>query len=159
MAPKVAIAVVVLITALTVSVVSAAENGGKVKHLRDGSHHPPHSPPIDYSGRKQSGEASYYSKKLSHKKTASGESMDPEKLTAASKTLPLGTRAKVTNTQNGQSVEVTVNDRGPFVKNRILDVTPKAADQLGIKSDGVSHVEIKPLAVPQEDGQVKHSNN
>jgi len=111
---------------------------------------------IDHSGRKQSGVASYYGKGLDNKKTANGDKMDPGKMTAASKTLPLGTHAKVTNTDNGKSANVTINDRGPFVKGRILDVTPKAAEKLGIISDGVSPVEVKPLDVPQTDGKVKH---
>ncbi len=111
---------------------------------------------VDHSGRKQSGVASYYGKHFANKKTATGERLDPGKMTAASKTLPLGTKAKVTNVENGKSAEVTITDRGPYVKGRILDVTPKAADELGMKSDGVSPVEVKPIEVPQPDGQVKH---
>jgi rare lipoprotein A len=124
---------------------ASASNGRRPSHSR-----------IDRSGRKQSGMASYYGKSSTNKKTADGERLDPGKMTAASETLPLGTRAKVTNTDNGKSVDVTINDRGPAVKGRILDVTPKAAEKLGMKSDGVSPVEIKPLEVPQPDGQIKH---
>jgi rare lipoprotein A len=111
--------------------------------------------PIDHSGRKQTGKASYYGKGFVNKETANGERMDPAKMTAASKTLPMGTRARITNTENGQSAEVTINDRGPAVKGRILDVTPVAADKLGMKSGGVVPVEVQPIAVPQKDGQIK----
>jgi rare lipoprotein A len=111
---------------------------------------------VDHSGRKQSGVASYYGKHFVNKKTANGERLDPEKMTAASKTLPLGTKAKVINIENGKSAEVTINDRGPYVKGRIIDVTPKAADKLGMKDEGVSPVEVKPIEVPQPDGEVKH---
>ena len=118
--------------------------------------HTAKTPRIDHSGHPQSGLASYYSVQHPHQKTASGAPLNPQAMTAASRTLPLGTRAKVINTENGKAALVTVNDRGPFVKDRILDVSPKAADRLGLKSDGVSHVEIKPLDVPQSDGQTKH---
>jgi rare lipoprotein A len=134
---------------------TTASDPAKPSASKSSGRRPLHSH-IDHSGRKQSGVASYYGKGFAKKKTANGEAMDPGKMTAASKTLPLGTRAKVTNTENGKSAEVRINDRGPAVKGRILDVTPKVADKLGIKSDGVSKVDIKPLEVPQTDGQIKH---
>jgi len=105
-------------------------------------------PPIDRSGKKQHGTASFYHPRFAHKKTASGEPLDPEKKTAASKTLPLGTRAEVTNTENGKSTEVIVNDRGPYAKDRIIDVTPKAAEDLGMKEQGTAKVEVKPVEIP-----------
>jgi rare lipoprotein A len=66
-------------------------------------------------------------------------------MTAASRTLPLGTVAKVTNQKTGQSVAVEVNDRGPYAKGRILDVSEKAATRLGMKHDGVAPVKVQPL--------------
>jgi rare lipoprotein A len=94
----------------------------------------------------QSGEASYYGERDAGEKTASGAPFDPNKLTAASKTLPLGSRAKVTNKETGRSVNVTVNDRGPYAKGRILDVSPRAARNLGItRKDGVAPVKVQPL--------------
>jgi rare lipoprotein A len=93
----------------------------------------------------QTGVASYYTPRLAGKPTASGEPHKPNALTAASRTLPLGTTARVTNTENGKSVTVKVDDRGPYAKNRILDVSPKAAKHLGFKHDGVAHVAVKPL--------------
>jgi len=96
----------------------------------------------------QRGKASYY-RPTGHK-TASGKPMKAHALTAASKTLPLGTKAKVTNVETGKSVRVTVTDRGPYAKGRILDVSPKAAEQLGMKHDGVAPVKVKPVSVPTE---------
>lgn len=97
----------------------------------------------------QRGKASYY--RLTGRKTASGKTMKAHALTAASKTLPLGTKAKVTNVETGKSVKVTVTDRGPYAKGRILDVSPRAADKLGMKTDGVASVKVKPLEVPAKD--------
>lgn len=80
------------------------------------------------AARSQSGIASIYSYHGS--KTASGERTDIHGLTAAHRTLPFGTRVKVTNRRNGKSVIVRINDRGPFIKGRIIDVTPRAAQAL-----------------------------
>lgn len=77
----------------------------------------------------QSGIASIYSYK--DEKTANGERSRPSALTAAHKTLPFGTRVRVTNKRNGRSVVVRINDRGPFVRGRIIDITPAAAHVLG----------------------------
>jgi rare lipoprotein A len=96
----------------------------------------------------QTGVASYYAPELAGKPTASGEPFEPDAHTAASRTLPLGTTAKVTNTETGQSVTVEVNDRGPYAKNRVLDVSPKAAEHLGFKDDGVAKVAVQPLKTP-----------
>jgi rare lipoprotein A len=98
----------------------------------------------------QTGVASYYAKSLAGKPTASGEPHEPTALTAASRSLPLGTTAKVTNMENGRSVTVEVNDRGPYVKNRILDVSRRAAQRLGFKEDGVAKVAVQPLAPPPQ---------
>ncbi|KGF68440.1 lipoprotein [Hoeflea sp. BAL378] len=73
-------------------------------------------------------------------KTASGERMDPAKLTAAHPRLSFGTRVKVTNPRNGKTVVVRINDRGPFVKGRIIDVSKAAAGQLGMINSGVAKV-------------------
>jgi rare lipoprotein A len=97
----------------------------------------------------QTGEASFYGPGFAGRATASGETFDPNKLTAASPTLPLGTKAKVTNTETGRSVNVTINDRGPYAENRVIDVTTRAAEHLGMKEDGVAPVKVQPLAVPK----------
>ena len=96
----------------------------------------------------QSGIASYYAKHFAGKPTASGEPHRPNALTAASPSLPLGATARVTNTENGQSVTVEVNDRGPYAKNRILDVSRRAAERLGFKHDGIAQVTVQPLPGP-----------
>jgi rare lipoprotein A len=116
---------------------------------------PKAEPHVDRSGRKQKGGASYYGKHFTHKKTASGALLDPNKKTAASKTLPLGTKAEVTNKENGKKTEVVVTDRGPYAKDRVIDVTPKAAEELGMKKDGVTEVEVKPIEIPQTKEQEK----
>jgi rare lipoprotein A len=82
------------------------------------------------SPRSESGVASVYSTE-SGSGTASGQKMDPEALTAAHRTLPFGTKVRVTNKNNGRSVVVTINDRGPFVSGRVIDVTPAGARALG----------------------------
>jgi rare lipoprotein A len=86
---------------------------------------------------------------------ANGKRFDPNANIAASKTLPLGTTAKVTNLQNGRSVTVRVEDRGPFIDGRVVDVTPKVADELDILKKGVVPVIVAPIAVPQPDGVMK----
>jgi len=111
--------------------------------------------PLDHSGKARRGKASYYGGKFKGKKMADGSPMNPNADTAASKTLPLGTRARVTNLENGKSAEVKIRDRGPYVPDRIVDVTPKVAEKLDMKEDGVAPVVVKPITVPQPDGSVK----
>jgi rare lipoprotein A len=91
------------------------------------------------------GEASWYGPGFHGKKTASGEIFDQRKLTAAHKTLPLGTKAKVTNLQNGNTVEVEINDRGPYVGERVIDLSHAAADVLGFVESGITLVRIELL--------------
>jgi rare lipoprotein A len=85
----------------------------------------------------QTGIASWYGTNMKGKKTASGERYDPQSLTAASRTYPFGTELTVTNLKNDHSVTVTVNDRSPYVDNRIIDMSVAAANQLGMKKDGI----------------------
>lgn len=110
---------------------------------------------IDHSGRKQTGRASYYAQHFTDRKMASGDRFNPNSNVAASKSLPLGTTAKVTNLHNGRTATVRVEDRGPFVDGRIVDVTPKVAEQLGMRKAGVIPVVVAPIAVPQPDGGLK----
>lgn len=91
------------------------------------------------------GTASYYGYSFKGKPTASGELFSPNKLTAAHKTLPLGTVIKVTNEKNNKSVYVRVNDRGPYIKGRVLDLSTKAAELLGYKHKGTAYVKIEVL--------------
>ncbi len=103
---------------------------------------------VDHSGKPQTGLASFYGTHAAGKTTASGLKLDPGKLTAASKTLPLGATAKVVNRDNGKTAKVVITDRGPAVKSRIIDVSPKAAAKLGMKTTGVSQVKVVPLQTP-----------
>jgi rare lipoprotein A len=88
------------------------------------------------------GLASWYGQRHHGQATASGELFDMNKLTAAHRTLPFGTRLKVTNVDNGRSVVVRVNDRGPWVKDRVIDVSRAAGRALGMTGEGVARVEI-----------------
>jgi rare lipoprotein A len=110
---------------------------------------------LDHSGHKRVGMASYYGRKFSGRQMADGTSMKPESDNAASRTLPLGTTAKVTNLRDGKTAMVTIRDRGPYAKGRIIDVSPRTAQQLGIIEAGVTQVEVTPLTIPQPDGTVK----
>ena len=96
----------------------------------------------DLSTSELIGKASYYGKKFHGRKTASGEIFDMYKKTAAHRTLPLGTRIKVTNLENSKSVIVKINDRGPFVAGRILDLSYQAAKELDMLNQGVARVKI-----------------
>jgi rare lipoprotein A len=113
-------------------------------------------PPPDLSGRTRVGKASFYAKRFAGKKMSDGTKMEPHADNAASRTLPLGTTAKVTNIETGQSAVVTIQDRGPYVKGRILDLSPSTAEKIGItRNNGVAKVQVAPIAVPLPDGSVK----
>ena len=92
------------------------------------------------------GEASYYGNELAGNRTASGERFNPRALTAAHRTLPLGSKIRVTNTANGKSVVVRVNDRGPFVKSRLIDVSYAAAQQISMIRAGKARVKLELIA-------------
>lgn len=94
------------------------------------------------------GKASWYGRDFHGKKTASGERYNMYEMTAASKTLPLGSYAKVTNLKNHQWVLVKINDRGPYVGNRILDLSYGAAKAISLAKNGVDRVAIQPLMNP-----------
>ena len=91
----------------------------------------------------QEGKASYYADSLHGNKTASGEPYDKNALTAAHQELPFGTRVRVTYLENGKSVEVVINDRGPHSKNRVIDLSGAAAEQLDLKKAGVGEVKLE----------------
>lgn len=87
---------------------------------------------------------------------ANGKRMNPHGNNAASRTLPLGTKAKVTNLETGRSAVVSIEDRGPYVKGRIVDLSPSTAREIGLeKHEGVAPVEVAPVLVPQPDGSIK----
>lgn len=89
------------------------------------------------------GKASYYADFFHGRTTASGERFSQNRLTAASRRLPLGSRVTVTNADNGRSVEVVINDRGPYVEGRVIDLSRKAASELGMIEDGVVNVRVE----------------
>jgi rare lipoprotein A len=96
----------------------------------------------------ETGTASWYGKAHDGRPTASGETYDMHAFTAAHRSLPLGTRVLVTNVKNGRSVEVRINDRGPFARGRILDLSYAAALELGSLSDGAFRVKLRVLEEP-----------
>ncbi|MGN6390405.1 MAG: septal ring lytic transglycosylase RlpA family protein [Burkholderiaceae bacterium] len=106
---------------------------------------------LDRSGQPRRGEASYYGKEFAGRTMADGTPMQPDANAAASKTLPLGTEARVTNLENGKSATVEIRDRGPYVAGRIIDVTPKVAKTLEMKKEGVAPVVVKPIDLPPPD--------
>lgn len=89
-----------------------------------------------------SGEASYYGDELAGQPTASGEAFDPAGMTAAHRSLPIGSRVRVTNLRNGQSVVVRINDRGPFSAHRVIDLSQAAASRLGMLGAGTAMVRL-----------------
>jgi rare lipoprotein A len=123
----------------------ANRDAEKIKH---------HKP--DFSAKTRMGKASFYANEFAGRKMADGAQMDPHGDNAASKTLPLGTTAKVTNLETGKSAVVTIQDRGPYVPGRIVDLSPGTAREIGISHrKGVALVVVAPIAVPQPDGGVK----
>jgi rare lipoprotein A len=95
----------------------------------------------------QTGKIAYYGPRFAGRKTASGERFDPEAMTMAHKTLPFGTRVRVTNLANGESVVVRVNDRGPSTSNRIADLSQGAAERIGMIEAGVVEARLEVLRV------------
>jgi rare lipoprotein A len=95
-------------------------------------------------GSSHSGMASYYGSE-SGSRTASGARFNPGAMTAAHRTLPFGTKVRVTNKRNGRSVVVTINDRGPFIRGRIIDLSSGAAGVIGMRSSGVAPVSVEVL--------------
>lgn len=91
----------------------------------------------------QTGKASFYADKFEGSPTASGERYKHNKLTAAHKSLPFGTKVRVTNVANNEVVEVVVNDRGPYVENRIIDLSKSAAEKLGFINQGLADVKVE----------------
>jgi len=111
---------------------------------------------VDHSGQREKGIASIYSHSFDGRLMANGRPYQPTSHVAASRSLPLGTVARVTNLQNGKSTQVTIEDRGPFISGRVVDLTPLAANEIGLTEDaGLAPVIVSPLSVPQPDGSIK----
>ncbi len=107
---------------------------------------PPRLPAPGPEDFEQTGVASWYGRQHHGKRTASGEAYDMNALTAAHRTLPLGTRVRVTNLDNGRSVEVRINDRGPFAGRRVIDLSYAAAQRLGAVGTGRFRVGLNTIA-------------
>jgi rare lipoprotein A len=118
-----------LLIAITSLLLSACSSQGKV----------------DPQGYRAEGQAPYYGARHHGNKTASGERFDQNALTAAHRSLPFGSQVQVTNLRNNKSVVVRINDRGPYAKQRIIDLSQKAAERLGMLRDGVVPVRIEHL--------------
>lgn len=103
--------------------------------------------------KRQVGKASIYARKFAGRKMANGRPMDPRDDNAASRTLPLGTKALVKNLETGKSAVVTIEDRGPYVAGRVVDLSPATAEQIGLtRKEGLAPVEVIPLEVPGDRG-------
>ena len=127
-----------LIGTLTLSGCSSERSGGQGRQTPqekgDAATQPVH---------KEVGEASWYGPGFQGRETANGETFDQKGMTAAHPSLPMGTKAEVTNLENGKKVEVTINDRGPYAKGRAIDLSSGAAKKLDMKKDGTAQVKIE----------------
>jgi len=113
-------------------------------------------PQLDRTGRKRFGKASIYAQMFAGRKMADGTRMRPTSNNAASRTLPLGTTAKVTNLETGKTAIVTIHDRGPYVVGRIVDLSPATARDIGLdRRTGVTRVEVAPIVIPMPNGNIK----
>jgi rare lipoprotein A (peptidoglycan hydrolase) len=99
---------------------------------------------------KEFGEASWYGPGFHGKETANGETFNQNNMTAAHPSLPMGTKADVTNLENGKKVEVRINDRGPYAEDRVIDVSQAAAKRLGMEEEGTTEVKIETKPTKQK---------
>jgi rare lipoprotein A (peptidoglycan hydrolase) len=113
--------------------------------------------PAAKSNHKEVGEASWYGPGFHGKETANGETFNQNKMTAAHPSLPLGTKAEVTNLENGKKVEVRINDRGPYAEDRVIDVSRAAAKRLGMEEQGTTEVKIETKPTKQKASDDKPS--
>mgnify|MGYP000025202008 CR=1 FL=1 len=117
--------------------------------------HPPTASPSPGHHEEERGQASYYSDRLAGRSTASGEPYDPKELTAAHRTLPFGTIVRVWRPKNNRAVEVRINDRGPHTKGRILDLSRRGAEEIGLVRDGVDDVVLTVVTLAPEKKKKK----
>ena len=130
---------------------SGEDSGGQSKLTQQGKGNAA-SNPI----HKEVGEASWYGPGLHGKETANGETFNQKEMTAAHPSLPMGTKAKVTNLENGKKVEVRINDRGPYSGDRAIDLSSGAAKKIDMKEDGTTKVRIETKAA-KKNGSVNQS--
>jgi len=120
----------VLISTLAISGCTNKDSGGQGSSATKPMH-------------KEVGEASWYGPGFQGQETANGETFDQKDMTAAHPSLPMGTKAKVTNLENNKKVEVRINDRGPYAEGRVIDLSRAAAKKLDMKEDGTADVKIE----------------
>ena len=106
------------------------------------------------SGRALNGTASWYGPGFHGRKTASGERFDQNAMTAAHRSLPLGSVVRVTNLENGRKVTVEINDRGPYIRGRVIDLSKAAARRLGMVRDGLATVRVEVLRRPSDQAEL-----
>jgi rare lipoprotein A len=117
---------------------------------------PEAKPQLDRSGHRRVGKASFYAARFAGRTMADGSPMEPAGNNAASRTLPLGTTAKVTNLSTGKTAIVEIRDRGPYVAGRIVDLSPATAREIGLdRRTGVTRVAVSPITVPMPSGRIK----
>ena len=101
-----------------------------------------------YKNKSKIGIASWYGKRFHDRKTASGKNFNMYNHTAAHRSLPLGTKVRVVNLKNGKNIVVDINDRGPYIKGRMIDLSYAAAKSIGIISDGIAKVKVEVISIP-----------
>jgi rare lipoprotein A len=107
---------------------------------------------VALAARAEEGLASWYAGKFQGRRTASGEIFDTNGMTAAHRTLPFGTRVRVRNLENGRDVVVRINDRGPFVEGRVIDLSRAAAEAIAMTGRGVARVSVEVVEIPDAGG-------
>ena len=127
--------------------------------VKPGRLSPEAKPLLDRTGQRRFGKASIYAPMFAGRKMADGTRMRPTSNNAASRTLPLGTTAKVTNLETGKTAVVRIQDRGPYVAGRIVDLSPATARDIGLdRRTGITRVSVAPIAVPLPNGDIKHGD-
>jgi rare lipoprotein A len=119
---------------------------------------PPPPPPRTSAQPSRTVRTSYQGEQAAGRPTASGEPYDPDELTAASKIFPIGSTVLVTNPANGKSVKVRINDRGPHVRGRSLDLSKRAAEELGITEKGVARLKVRRIDSKPSKGESTESS-
>ncbi len=134
-----------LFGALVISGCTSEHSGGQGKQVQQEK-----VSTVSKPVNKEVGKASWYGPGFQGQETANGETFNQKDMTAAHPSLPMGTKAEVTNLENGKKVEVRINDRGPFTENRVIDLSGAAAKKIDMKKDGTSKVKIETKSVKKK---------
>jgi rare lipoprotein A (peptidoglycan hydrolase) len=129
---------ITLVSALAVSGCDSKDSGEQSKQMQQQT-----GGVVTKPAKKEVGEASWYGPGFQGKETANGETYDQNEMTAAHPNLPMGTKAKVTNLENGKKVDVRINDRGPYADGRVIDLSGAAAKKIDMKGNGTAQVKIE----------------